>query len=149
MSIKGTLLYIDKDATQFEQRKRLLENNQYQILSASTDQDALPLVMERRVDAIVIECTNDSVMARKLKQIAPGVPVVAVVNRLDIPLLDVDSIDALVASFDGPQFLLDTLHFVLEVRPRQICSGANNNTKSIRQRFANSTASEWRARIGA
>jgi len=105
--------------------------------------------MERRVDAIVIECTNDSAMARKLKQIAPGVPVVAVVNRLDVPILDVDSIDALVASFDGPQFLLDTLHFVLEVRPRQICSSANKNTKSIRQRFANSTASEWRARIGA
>ncbi len=149
MSIKGTLLYIHKDATQFEQRKLFLENNQYQILSASTDQNALPLVMERRIDAIVIECTNDSAMAKKLKQSAPGVPVVAVVNSLDVPILDLDSIDALVASFDGPQFLLDTLHFVLEVRPRQICSGANKNTKSIRQRFANSTASEWRARIGA
>ena len=70
-------------------------------------------------------------------------------NSLDIPVLDVDSIDALVASFDGPQFLLDTLHFVLQVRPRQICSGTHKSTKSIRQRFANSTASEWRARIGA
>lgn len=149
MSIKSTLLYVHKDATQFEQRKLFLENNQYQILSASTDQNALPLVMERRIDAIVIECTNDSAMAKKLKQSAPGVPVVAVVNSLDVPILDLDSIDALVASFDGPQFLLDTLHFVLEVRPRQICSGANKNTKSIRQRFANSTASEWRARIGA
>jgi hypothetical protein len=149
MSIKRTLLCIHKDATQFEQRKLLLENNQYQILGASTDQDALPLLMERRVDAIVIECTNDSSMARKLKQIAPGVPVIAVVNSLDVPIPDVDSIDALVGSFDGPQFLLDTLHFVLEVRPRQFCSGAYKNTKSIRQRFANSTASEWRARIGA
>ena len=149
MSIKGTLLCIPKDAIQFEQRKLFLENNQYQILSASTDQDASPLLMECRIDAIVIECTNDSGMAQKLKQIAPKVPVVAVVNSLDIPVLDVDSIDALVGSFDGPQFLLDTLHFVLEVRPRQFCSGAHKNTKSIRQRFANSTASEWRARIGA
>ena len=74
MSIKGTLLCIPKDAIQFEQRKLFLENNQYQILSASTDQDASPLLMERRIDAIVIECTNDSAMARKLKQIAPRCP---------------------------------------------------------------------------
>jgi hypothetical protein len=72
MSIKGTLLYIHKDAAQFEQRKLFLENNQYQILSAGTDQDALPPVMERRIDAILIECANESSMAKKLKQIALG-----------------------------------------------------------------------------
>lgn len=146
MRIKGAVLCIHKDAAQFQQRKLFLESNQYQILSPGTDQDVLPLVMERRVDAIVIECDIDLALARKLKQIAPKVPIIAVVNNLDVPILDVDSIDALVASFDGPQFLLDTLHFVLEVRPRQICSGAQNS-KSIRQRFANSISSKWRARV--
>jgi DNA-binding response OmpR family regulator len=145
MSIKATLLYINDDRTQQERRKLFLESNKYRVLTANTEQDALLLVTERRVDAIVLECTDDFAVAEKLKQVSSRVPIIAIVNTLDLPHLDSDAIDALVASFDGPQFLLETLHFLLKVKPTQHCTG---DTQSIRTRFAKSTASAWKAKIG-
>jgi PleD family two-component response regulator len=145
MSIKATLLYINDDKTQQERRKLFLESNQYRVLTANTEQDALLIVTERRVDAIVLECTDDFALAEKLKQVSSRVPIIAIVSTLDLPHLDSDAIDALVASFDGPQFLLETLHFLLKVRPSQNCIG---DTQSIRNRFAKSTSSAWKAKIG-
>lgn len=144
MSIKATLLCINDDRTRLERRRLYLESNQYRVLTANTEQDARLLVTERRVDAIVLECTNDFSVAEKLKRVSSRVPIIAVVNTLDPQHLDADAIDALVASFDGPQFLLETLHFLLKVRPSQNCIG---DTQSIRNHFAKSTASAWRARI--
>jgi DNA-binding response OmpR family regulator len=145
MSIKATLLYINDDRTQQERRKLFLESNQYRVLTANTEQDALLIVTERRVDAIVLECTDDFAVAEELKQVSSRVPIIAIVSSLDLPHLASDAIDALVASFDGPQFLLETLHFLLKVKPTQDCTG---DTHSIRTRFAKSTASAWRAKIG-
>jgi CheY-like chemotaxis protein len=145
MSIKATLLCINGDKTQLEGRKLFLESNQYRVLTANTEQDALLLVTERRVDAIVLECTDDFAVAERLKRVSSRVPIIAIVNNLDPPHLDADAIDALVASFDGPQFFLETLHFLLKVRPSQNCIG---DTQSIRNRFAKSTVSAWKARIG-
>jgi DNA-binding response OmpR family regulator len=145
MSIKATLLCINDDRNRLERRKLFLESNQYRVLTANTEQDALLLVTERRVDAIVLECTDDFAVAQRLKQVSSRVPIIAVVNSLDLPHLDSDAIDALVATFDGPQFLLETLHFLLKVRPSQNCIG---DTQSIRNRFAKSTASAWKTKIG-
>ena len=147
MSRKGNVLYLHSDESHLEQRKMLLQNNGYEVLAASTDQNDITHINLRRVNAIVFECRDDSALAREMKRSNPNIPIVLVANSLDLPELATENIDALVASFDGDQFLLDTLHFLLEVKPGQPYHDAHNNTRSAGRRLAESTALAWRASI--
>lgn len=134
---------------QLEQRKLFLESNGYRVFAASTDQVGLAFLRYSHVDAIVLEHMDDFAIAKKMKQANSKVPIVMVASTLDLPDLALDSIDALVGDFDGAQFLLETLHFLLEVKPSQISHGAPRNTRNVRDVLAESKASTWRARVMA
>ena len=132
---------------QLEQRKLFLENNGYRVLTANADQDAVAMLGSACLDAVVFEWTDDFAIAKKMKEVNSRVPIVMVANTLDLPERASDSIDALVAAFDGDQFLLDTLHFLLEVKPTQLRHDVNTNTQNGRNDFARRTVCAWRSRI--
>jgi CheY-like chemotaxis protein len=146
LNTKRTLLCFHANESQVEHV--FLQENGYIVLTADSGKEALALLSSRPLDAILIQPLEDSGVARAMKRVNPKVPIVAIVNSLDLPDFASDSVDALVASFDGSQFLLDTLHFLLEVKPAQISpSPHNNDTQSVRNQFAKSAASAWRARV--
>jgi DNA-binding NtrC family response regulator len=148
VSEKGNLLCIGGDPDQSESRKLLLESNGYKVTTTCTDQDGLNLLNSRGIDAVVAEVTGDSwFAATEWKKVHPQVPIVVVANSLDLPCFALDSVDAFVASFDGPQFLLDTLHFLLQVKPTQRSEKPPQNTQALRHHFAESTASAWRTSV--
>jgi len=141
---KGKLLCVHSDIAQLQHRKLLLEENGYIVATACSKEDAVRLLKSEAIDAVVVDYIDDSLFVPKqIKQVRPRVQIVVVANKLDLPGAATDSADALVASFDGPQFLLDTLHFLLQVKPNQLPI----NTQSDRQRFADSIASAWRDRV--
>ena len=144
MSCKGNLLCIYNDSQQLEQRKLFLESNGYQVSAASTNYDGLALMDLSRVDAIVLGYTDDPTIAKQIKQTNGRVPILLVAITLDLPHIMLDWIDALVGEFDGDQFLLDTLHFLLEVKPGQMRQGTR---QSVSNDFAKSTAAAWRSRV--
>lgn len=127
MSSKGSLLCIHEDAVQLEQRRLFLETHGYKVSTANTDQDVLALLGTSHVDAVVFHAMEDSFLPKKIKGVNAGVPIVLVASTLDLPSSALDSIDALVANHDGPQFLLETLHFLIKVKPGQIRRGASRN----------------------
>jgi DNA-binding response OmpR family regulator len=145
MDRKGNLLCIDKDSMQLEQRKLFLESNGYRVSTASTDLDSLAFAGSSRIDAIVLGCTDDLTIAKRIRQISDRVAIVVVVTTLDLPNIVLDSIDALVGDFDGDQFLLDTLHFLLKVKPGQGDQSARR--QNFGNDFAKGTAATWRSRV--
>jgi DNA-binding response OmpR family regulator len=101
--------------TAFTEGKRIRAGNRSQWSRWST------VFMSRPVDAIVLEyhlgLLDGSVIAARIKQVRPTVPIVMLTDHLELPDGALKSVDALVTKSDGVQFLMATVHFLLSVRP--------------------------------
>jgi CheY-like chemotaxis protein len=119
MGKNSTLLCIHRDPGQLS----LLEQNGYELLTATNGADGLRLFMSRPVDAIVLDyqlgLLDGGVVATEIKKVKPQVPIVMLAEDAELPADALKSVDALVAKSDGPHFLLATVHFVLNVKPGQ------------------------------
>src|ERR1700685_529766 len=108
MATNSTLLCIHRDPAQLG----LLRENGYELVTATNGHDGLRLFMSRPVDAIVLEyqlgLLDGAVIAAEIKQVKPQVPIVMVAEDVELPEDALQSVDALVAKSDGPQFLLAT-----------------------------------------
>jgi DNA-binding response OmpR family regulator len=117
MRANSTLLCIHQDPTQLS----LLKENGYELLTATNGTDGLRLFMSRPVDAVVLEhqagIVDGSVIAAEIKRVRPKVPIVMLVDQLELPDGVLESADALVAKSDGAHFLWATVHFVLSIGP--------------------------------
>lgn len=119
MAANSALLCIHRDPAQLS----LLTEHGYELTTATTGSDGLRLFMSRPVDAVVLEyqlgLLDGAVVADEIKRARPGVPIVMVVDHVELPVDALKSVDALVVKSDGPHFLLATVHFILNVKPAQ------------------------------
>jgi CheY-like chemotaxis protein len=119
MGANSTLLCIHRDPTQLS----VLKENGYELATATNGSDGLRLFMSRPVDAVVLEYhlshVDGTAIADEIKQARPDVPIVMLVDHLELPAAALKSADALVATSDGAHFLWATVHFVLNVKPAQ------------------------------
>ena len=119
MASNNTLLCIHREPTQLS----LLQENGYDLVTATNGHEGLQLFMLRPVDAIVIEyhlgILDGVVVAAEIKRVNPQVPIVMLAERADLPDDAFKSVDALVTKSDGAHLLLATIHFVLSVKPAQ------------------------------
>jgi len=113
MGTNSTLLCIHRNPAQLS----LLEQNGYELLTATNGADGLRLFMFRPVEAIVLDnqlgLLDGGGVAAEIKKVKPVVPIVMLVGDVELPADALKSVDALVARCDGPHFLLATVHFVL------------------------------------
>jgi DNA-binding NarL/FixJ family response regulator len=76
--------------------------------------------MSRPVDAIVLDyhlgLLDGGVVAAEVKKLKPELPIVMVAQDLELPISALRSVDAVVASGDGPDLLLATIRSVLDVK---------------------------------
>jgi DNA-binding response OmpR family regulator len=119
MLINRTLLCIHRDPAQLS----LLKENGYELATATNGSDGLRLFMSRHVDAVVLEyqlgLSEGAAIANELKQVRPDVPIVMLVDHLELPASALNSVDALVVKSDGAHFLWATVHFIVNVKPAQ------------------------------
>jgi DNA-binding response OmpR family regulator len=119
MASSSILLCIHRDPTQLS----LLTEHGYELATATTGSDGLRLFMSRPVDAVVLDyhlgLVGDAIVADEIKRVRPDVPIVMLVDQVELPVEALKSVDALVVKSDGPYLLLATVHFVLNVKPAQ------------------------------
>jgi DNA-binding response OmpR family regulator len=117
MADKGTLLCIHRDPAQLS----LLQENGYELVTATNGSEGLGLLMTRPVDAIVLEyhlgLLDGAVVAAEIKKVKPQLPIVMLADHLELPDGALKSVDALVTKADGAHFLWATVHFILNVKP--------------------------------
>jgi len=119
MVANSTLLCIHRDPGQLS----LLQENGYELLTARSGSEGLRLLMSQPVDAIVLEyhlgLLDGGAVADEIKKVKPQLPIVMLVDHLELPYGALKSVDALVTKSDGAHFLWATVHFVLNVKPTQ------------------------------
>jgi DNA-binding response OmpR family regulator len=85
MVVNGTLLCIHRDPVQLS----LLEENGYELVTATNGRDGLRLSMSRPVDAIVLEyrlgLLDGSVIAAEIKQVRPKLPIIMLADHAELP----------------------------------------------------------------
>ena len=117
MADNGTLLCIHRDPAQLS----LLQDNGYELVTATNGSEGLGLLMTRPVDAIVLEyhlgLLDGAVVAAEIRKVKPQLPIVMLADHLELPDGALKSVDALVTKADGAHFLWATVHFILNVRP--------------------------------
>jgi len=130
MAINSTLLCIHRDPAQL----MLLQENGYELVTATNSSDGLRLLMTRRVDAIVLEyhlgLLDGAAVAAEIKRVKPQLPIVMLTDHLELPDGALNSVDALVTKSDGAHFLWATVHFVLNVKPTQRREGTRRVQKA-------------------
>ena len=122
ISLMGTnsiLLCIHRDPSQLS----VLQENGYELANATNGSDGLSLLMSRPVDAVVLEHhlshVDGTAIADEIKRARPELPIVMLVDHLELSASALTSVDALVVKSDGAHFLWATVHFVLDVKPGQ------------------------------
>ncbi len=117
MAANSTLLCIHRNPAQLT----LLQENGYELVTASSGSEGLQLLMTRPVDAIVLEyhlgLVDGAGVADEIKKVKPQIPIVMLADDLDLPDGALKSVDALVTKSDGAHFLWATVHFMLNVKP--------------------------------
>lgn len=113
----NTLLCIHRDPAQLS----LLEENGYELVTATNGHDGLRLFMSRPVDAIVLDyrlgLLDGGVVAAEMKKVKPHLPIVMFSESLELPVCALQSVDALVAKSDGLELLLATVQALLKAKP--------------------------------
>jgi len=132
MATYSTLLCIHRDPAQLA----LLQENGYELVTATTGSDGLRLLMSRPVDAIVLEyhlgLLDGAVVAAEIRKAKPQLPIVMLADYLELPEGALKSVDALVTKSDGAHFLWETIDFVLHEKAAKRLEGELNDAPAPR-----------------
>jgi response regulator RpfG family c-di-GMP phosphodiesterase len=101
----------------------LLHKNGYELVMTASSAEGLRLLQARPFNAALVDhrvCQSEgAAVANQIKRIRPELPVIILVNHLELPVHALQSADAVVAKSDGDHFLWATVHFLLNVKPIQ------------------------------
>ena len=119
---KTTILCIDDHWLGLIRRKRLLEENGYEVLAATNGQEGLELFLSQPVDAVIVDYQipgmSGDVVAAKMKCISPQVPILLLSAYGPLPKAKLKAVDAFLSKMQPPMILLSTLQQMLEGSPK-------------------------------
>jgi len=119
---KTTILCIDDHWLGLIRRKRLLEENGYEVLEATNGQEGLELFLSQPVDAVIVDYQipgmSGDVVAAKMKCISPQVPILLLSAYGPLPKVKLKAVDAFLSKMQPPMILLSTLQQMLEGSPK-------------------------------
>ena len=115
---KATILCIDDHWNSLIGRKKLLEQNGYEVLEASAGDEGLKLFRSRNVDAVVLDYQmpgmNADMVAAKMKSINSHVPIMLLSAYGPLPKNKLRSVDSFLSKSQPPKILLSTLQGLLD-----------------------------------
>jgi CheY-like chemotaxis protein len=100
----------------------VLQEKGFSVISATHGSQGLRLLVSKPVDAVILEyhlgLLDGAAVADKIKKVRPRLPIVMLAESLELPEGALKSVDALVTNCDGPRFLLEAIHTVLQAKDR-------------------------------
>ena len=119
MAAARSLLSIHRDPGQL----KVLQEKGFSLITATHGSQGLRLLASKPVDAVILEYNigllDGAPVADEIKKVRPRLPIVMLAESLELPEGVLKSVDALVTSSDGPHFLLEAIHTVLQAKDRQ------------------------------
>lgn len=119
MSTPRSLLCIHRDPAQL----KVLREKGFFLITANHWSQGLRLLASKPVDAVVLEyylgVLDGATVADEIKKFRPRLPIVMLAESLELPEGVLKSVDALVTSADGPGFLVEAIHTVLQTKDCQ------------------------------
>jgi len=113
MASLSTLLCIHRNPAELAP----LQLHGYKLMTATNGNEGLRLFMTRPVDAILLEyhlgLLNGGIIAAEIKKVSPTVPILMIIDHLEVPDGALRSVDMVVAKVDGADFLLSAVRYVL------------------------------------
>jgi len=123
---RATILCIDDHWNTLIGRKKLLEQNGYEVLEASAGDEGLKLFRSRNVDAVVLDYQmpgmNADMVAAKMKSINSHVPIMLLSAYGPLPKNKLRSVDSFLSKSQPPNILLSTLQGLLDDQPKPFFS---------------------------
>jgi CheY-like chemotaxis protein len=114
-----SLLCIHRDPAHLS----LLQEKGFSLLTATHGSQGLRLLASTVVDAVILEYNlgllDGATIADEIKKVRPRLPIIMLAESLELPDGALKSVDALVTNCDGPRFLLEAIHTVLQAKDRQ------------------------------
>ena len=118
MAAARSLLCIHRDPAQL----MVLQEKGFSLIPATHGSQGLRLLMSKTVDAVILEyhlgLLDGAAVADEIKKVRPRLPIVMLAEILELPEGALKSVDALVTNCDGPRFLLEAIHTVLQAKDR-------------------------------
>ncbi len=117
-----TVLCVDDHRETLVIRRMLLEVAGYAVMTASSGAEALQLMEQAAVDAVVLDYRMPGMdggeLAARLRQMRPGLPLIMLSGyAAEIPAEVLKLVDAFVIKGQSPSVLLDELAFCLGEKP--------------------------------
>jgi len=136
MGAARSLLCIHRDPAQLS----LLQEKGFSLLTVTHVSQGLRLLASKPVDAVILEyhlgLLDGAAVADEIKKVRPRLPVVMLAESLELPEGALKSVDALVTNCDGPRFLLEAIHTVLQAKDRQHFDTASSGQVELREEEA-------------
>lgn len=114
---KATILCVDDHWNGLIGRKKLLEQNGYEVLEASGGDEGLKLFRSRNVDAVVLDYQmpgmNGDVVAAKMKRMNSQVPILLLSAFGPLPKKKLQSVDSFLSKSQPPNVLVSTVQGLL------------------------------------
>lgn len=108
-----TILCADADRFGMDVRRMVLERFGFRVITATTGASALRQILSRRVHAVVLDRDLEEMggaeLARRIKSLRPGTPVIMLSNLVYPPETALPYIDAFLTKGDPPESLVATI----------------------------------------
>jgi CheY-like chemotaxis protein len=100
----------------------MLQEEGFSVITATHGSQGLRQLASKPVDAVILEyhlgLLDGAAVADEIKKVRPQLPIVMLAESLELPEGALKSVDALVTKCDGPRFLLEAIHSVLQAKDR-------------------------------
>jgi CheY-like chemotaxis protein len=107
------ILCVDDEALGLSVRKMLLESRGYRVFTAECGPDALVLFSSEDLDLVILDYLmpgmNGDVVARKMKDLRPDLPIIMFSAYVDLPSETVELVDKSVTKGEAPIVLLKAI----------------------------------------
>jgi len=120
MKQKPVILCVDDDWNGLEGRRMLFEERGYQVLVATSGEEALQLFASPPTDLVLLDYhmpkMNGDVVAQRMKALQPDVPLALLSADENIQESALESVDVFISKSESPASLLEIVEHLLDLR---------------------------------